>query len=193
MMEPGIVGNAPETGLTVRDEFGRDLVPIEGTEEAVSKIKASNTSEKIKRALLRIAAGATIREGTDAEECVSQGAVYNAARRYGLIDLKTEALMQKNRNIVFLAQDEIKRRLLDAKRAELIGDIALNAYAGTAMDKVVDHEKAKGGGVDGFVSAFEKVAREFIESGKSLEITVAVHPSAPDGHEVIDVTPVEPT
>ena len=192
-MGAGYAGNAPETGLTVRDEQGRDLVPIEGTEEACKVVRASNTSEKIKRACLRIAAGATTREATEAEECKSQGAVYNAAKRYGILDLKTAALITKKRGIAFLADEEIERRLLDPERAAEIGDIALNAYSGTSTDKVVDYEKAKGGGLDGFVSALERVAKEFIESGKSLEISVAVHPSGAAEHEVIDVTPSEPT
>jgi hypothetical protein len=59
---------------------------------------------------------------------------------------------------------------------------------GVATDKVLAHENSQTDNGIPYLSAFEKMAARFTESGKSLELRVSIGPTTP-GADAIDETP----
>ena len=66
---------------------------------------------------------------------------------------------------------------------------ALAVIGGIATDKVLAHEKQQTDDGSSYLSALEKMAERFAESGKTLELKVTLSPAAREA--AIDVTPAE--
>jgi hypothetical protein len=164
-------------------------------EEAWAKIEQSNLGDRMKRALRRIAGGGSIRGAAEAEGYTSHSDVYRYAKRFGIADERTRAIINAHRSVAKLAGEEMVKRLTE--NPDEIKTPALAIIGGISTDKVLAHEKSQTDDGSSYISALEKVAAEILASGKSLELKVSVGPTLPTvnasgSHEVIDVTPESP-
>ena len=179
--------------LTLPDAPTADLPAIaKEAEEAWTKIERSSLGDRMKSALRRIACGESIRGSAEAEGYRSHGDVYRYAKRYGIVDVRTRRLIDTHRRVARLSGEELEQRL--ATKPEEISTHALAVIGGVATDKVLAHEKNQTDDGAGYLGALEKVAAQFAESGKTLELRVSVGQTEPGvdaggSREVIDVTP----
>ena len=173
------------------------------------EIQKSALGPRMKRALMRVAAGVGSVEASKCEGYETHSEVYRYAVRFKLIDLKTSKIVEQHRRVAVLANAELEERLLT--KPEEIKDRDLIVAAGVATDKVFISEKGSTDDGRGYMSEFEKAAKRIVDSGAEVAITVAIKPAGDDEdsktvqtvsgesvapHEVIDVTPapsVEPT
>jgi len=167
---------------------------IDRAESAWKEVEASRLGDRMRRALRLIAGGVAVREAAESEEYASPRDVHRAARRYGLLDLRTQALINQHRSVATLANAELEERLLgDTKK---ISASQLSVISGIATDKIFkSEERSKDDGAD-YLSALERMAERFGEGGATLELKVTIGSTRPgadtiDAHEVIDVTPGE--
>jgi len=166
-------------------------------EAALAEVAASALGPRMQRILQRVAAGSGVRPACDAEGSSSYSDAYAAARRFKIIDLKTSKLIDGQRGVAGLATELLTARLLDSP--EKFSGPQLGIVAGIAVDKVLAHDKLGQDDRGGYISALEKMAERFAESGAGLELKVTVSPAAvAAGHvnadgfaDVIDVTPTE--
>ncbi len=158
-------------------------------EEAWTKIEQSNLGDRMKSALRRIACGESIRGAAEAEGYSSHSDVYRYAKQFGIVDVRTPKLIETHRRVARLSGEELEQRL--ATKPEEISTHALAVIGGVATDKVLAHEKNQTDDGASYLSALEKVAAQFAEGGKTLELRVSIGPTAPcaNASEVIDVTP----
>ena len=159
-------------------------------EEAWTQIEQSNLGDRMKSALRRIACGESIRGAAEAEGYSSHSDVYRYAKQHGIVDVRTQRVMDGHRHIARLSGEELERRL--TTEPEKISPSQLAVISGISTDKVLAHEKNQTDDGAGYLGALEKVAAQFAESGKTLELRVSLGPTAPGGggaHETIDVTP----
>ena len=164
-------------------------------EEAWKQIEQSNLGDRMKSALRRIACGGSIRGSAEAEGYSSHSDVYRYAKQFGIVDVRTRRLIDTHRHVARLSGEELEQRL--ATKPEEISTHALAVIGGVATDKVLAHEKSQTDDGTSYLSALEKMAEKFIESGQVIELKVAISPATPGAdaidasgsHEVIDVTP----
>jgi hypothetical protein len=177
--------------LTLPDAPTADLPAItKEAEEAWKQIERSSLGDRMKSALRRIACGESIRGSAEAEGYSSHADVYRNAKRYGIVDVRTRRLIDTHRRVARLSGEELEQRL--ATEPEKISTHALAVIGGVATDKVLAHEKNQTDDGTSYLSALEKMAERFAESGTTLELRVSVGPAASGAtgsHEVIDVTP----
>ena len=176
--------------LTLPDAPAADLPAVaKEAEEAWSQIEQSNLGDRMKSALRRIACGESIRGAAEAEGYSSHSDVYRYAKQFGIVDVRTRRLIDTHRHVARLSGEELEQRL--ATEPEKISTHALAVIGGVATDKVLAHEKTQTDDGASYLSALEKVAEKFIESGQVIELKVAINPATPsaDASEVIDVTP----
>jgi hypothetical protein len=162
-------------------------------EEAWTQIEQSSLGDRMKSALRRIACGESIRGSAEAEGYSSHSDVYRYAKQFGIVDVRTRRLIDTHRRVARLSGEELEQRL--ATEPEKISTHALAVIGGVATDKVLAHEKSQTDDGTSYLSALEKVAAQFAESGKTLELKVSIGPTTPgagDPHETIDVTPESP-
>jgi len=173
--------------LTLPDGATADLPAIaKEAEETWTQIEQSNLGDRMKRALRRIACGEGIRGAAEAEGYSSHSDVYRYAKQFGIVDVRTQKLIDNHRRVARLSGEELEQRL--ATEPEKISTHALAVIGGVATDKVLAHEKNQTHDGTSYLSALEKMAERFAEGGKTLELRVSVGPTAP-GAETIDVTP----
>jgi hypothetical protein len=161
-------------------------------EEAWTQIEQSNLGDRMKRALRRVAGGLAIRESAEAEGYSGHADLYRYAKRFGLVDVRTKAIINTHRNVAKLAGEEMERRL--SEDPDAIKTSALAIIGGISTDKVLVHEKTETDDGASYISALEKVAAEIVASGQALKIQVEIGPTLPGAdatgsHETIDVTP----
>ena len=175
-----------DKALVVLDDLELPIVPDERNAAQWAEIAASPVpNDRIKRALLRVAAGAPFREAASAEGYKDHKRVFFYAKKFGLIDVKTNSLIALNRDIARLSGEILRDRLIDEPGEFTNRDLAVDQ--GISMDKVLAYEaKAKSDGAD-YISALERISRDVIATGQGLEITVAVRPT--EVREIVDVTP----
>jgi hypothetical protein len=100
--------------------------------------------------------------------------------------VRTRKLIDTHRHVARLSGEELEQRL--ATNPEEISTHTLAVIGGVATDKVLAHEKSQTDDGAPYLSALEKMAARFAESGKSLELRVSVGPTTL-GADAIDVTP----
>ena len=154
-------------------------------EEAWSQIEQSNLGDRMKSALRRIACGGSIRGSAEAEGYSSHADVYRYAKQFGIVDVRTRRLIDTHRHVARLSGEELEQRL--ATQPDKISTHALAVIGGVATDKVLAHEKQQTDDGQGYISALEKMAERFAESGAGLELKVTVSPAAVAAGHVIDV------
>ncbi len=154
-------------------------------EEAWTQIEQSNLGDRMKNALRRIACGGSIRGSAEAEGYSSHADVYRYAKQFGIVDVRTRRLIDTHRHVARLSGEELEQRL--ATQPDKISTHALAVIGGVATDKVLAHEKNQTDDGSSYLSALEKMAERFAESGKTLELKVSVSPVTP-GADAIDVT-----
>lgn len=163
---------------------------LDRAQEAWEKIEASNLGDRMLRALRLIAGGVAVREAAESQEYASPRDVHRAARRYGLLDVRTKAIVEQHRHIATLATDALEDRLLgDTKK---ISASQLSVISGIATDKVFKSEERSQDDGSSYLSALEQVAAQFAESGAKLELRVSIGPTRPaatESHQTIDITP----
>ena len=144
----------------------------------------------MKSALRRIACGESIRGAAEAEGYSSHSDVYRYAKQYGIVDVRTQRVMDGHRHIARLSGEELERRL--TTEPEKISPSQLAVISGISTDKLLAHEKNQTDDGSSYISALEQMAQRVAESGASLELKVTVGPAQPGAtgaHETIDVTP----
>jgi hypothetical protein len=137
-------------------------------------------------ALRRIACGGSIRGSAEAEGYSSHADVYRYAKQFGIVDVRTRRLIDTHRHVARLSGEELEQRLVT--KPDEISTHALAMIGGIATDKVLAHEKQQTDDGQGYISALERVAEKFMESGQGLELKLSVNPVAPS-EDAIDVTP----
>ncbi len=160
-------------------------------EEAWTQIEQSNLGDRMKSALRRIACGGSIRGSAEAEGYSSHADVYRYAKQFGIVDVRTRKLIDTHRHVARLSGEELEQRL--ATQPDKISTHALAVIGGVATDKVLAHEKNQTDDGSSYLSALEKMAERFAESGKALELKVTLSPTAVAADDAIDVTPTEAT
>ena len=163
------------------------LVADPRNQGALERIEQSNLGDRMKSALRRVASGEAIRTAAELEGYASHADVYRAAKRYGLIDLTTNKLVERHRRISNLAGEELECRLAEAP--DKISTQQLGILQGISTDKVLASEKASTYDGSGYISALERLAEKATESGQGVEIRLAVGPLSPNADDDIDVTP----
>ena len=146
-------------------------------EEAWTQIEQSNLGDRMKSALRRIACGGSIRGSAEAEGYSSHADVYRYAKQFGIVDVRTRRLIDTHRHVARLSGEELEQRL--ATKPDEISTHALAVIGGVATDKVLAHEKNQTDDGSSYLSALEKMAERFAESGKTLELKVTLSPSPP--------------
>ena len=178
----------------VTDETALVVIPTEH-EAAWAKIEASKIEDRMKRALRMVACGETIKGSAEAAGYASHSDLHRAAKRFGLIDVKTRSLIDTHRHISRLAGEELERRLIE--NPEDIKIQALAVTGGISTDKVLIYEKTAKDDGTSYLSQLEKVAERVAASGATMELTVSIKPADPQkvtlDAETIDVTPQEET
>ncbi len=169
-------------GLEKIDTTLPEILPE--SEEAWIKLQEAGHGPRMMRALQRVAGGCSVREAVEAEGYKSSTDVYRHCKKWGLVDTKTRAIIDKHRDVAKLSGDEMERRLMDAPRDVTTRD--LTVINGVATDKVLAYEKQNRDDGGGYVSALEAVVKRVAESGVSMELKVTVKPPAEDD-SVIDV------
>jgi len=165
---------------------------LEGAQAAWKAVERSNLGDRMKRALQRVAGGQGIRESAEAEGYNSHQDLHRYAKRFGLIDVRTAAIIGTHRNVAKLSGEELERRLIEDP--DKIPTPALAVIGGISTDKVIASEKVEAYDGSSYLSALEKMAARVAESGVSLELTVTVGPATPAAtgpHQTIDITPRE--
>jgi hypothetical protein len=167
------------------------MLPVVASENAKAwaTIQSSRLGDRMKRALQRIAGGESYRQAAEAEGYATHSDIFRYATKYGLIDIRTKALLEQNRKIARLSGEEIQRRLLE--KPEDFNNRDLVVANGVSVDKIMAHERRDDEGGSGLASEFEKLAAKLAESGASMEIQVAVRPTDPV-QDAVDVTPPRP-
>jgi len=176
-LEPSAADLQADADLTVRS---REI------EAALAEIAASALGPRMQRILQRVAAGSGVRPACEAEGSKSFSDAYAAARRFKLIDLKTSKLIDGQRGVAGLATELLTARLLEAP--EKFSGPQLAVVSGIATDKVLAHDKLGQDDRGGYISALEKMAEKFAESGAGLELKVTVSPAAVAAGHVIDAS-----
>jgi hypothetical protein len=125
-----------------------------GAEEAWAKIEQSNLGDRMKRALRRIAGGGSIRGSAEAEGYSSHADVYRYAKQFGIVDVRTQKLIDTHRKVARLSGEELEQRL--ATHPEEISTHALAVIGGVATDKVLAHEKSQTDDGASYLSASSK-------------------------------------
>ena len=177
------------------------VVPPEAA-SALEAIEQSQLGGRMKRALILVAKGASVRDAATAEDYATHSDVYRLARKFGLVDLRTKAIVETHRSVAKLSSGLLEQKLLDEPKT--FSGPQLAVVSGIATDKVLASEKAATDDGSAYLSALEKMAERFAESGVGLKLEVTVSPAAvaaghvnADGfadvvdasgsHEVIDV------
>ncbi len=117
--------------------------------------------------------------------------MYRAAKRYGLIDVRTNKLIDRHRRISNLAGEELEHRLTEDPNK--ISTQQLGILQGISTDKVLASEKASVPDGGQYLSALDRLAEKVLEAGAGFELQLSVKPFSPGSDEVIDVTPELPT
>jgi hypothetical protein len=110
-------------------------------EEAWTQIEQSNLGDRMKGALRRIACGGSIRGSAEAEGYSSHADVYRYAKQFGIVDVRTRAIISTHRAVAKLAGEEMERRL--AEDPDGIKTPALAVIGGISTDKVLASYKTK--------------------------------------------------
>jgi len=162
-------------------------------EEGWAKVQASALGDRMKRALYRVACGDEFRVASKSVGYTGHQDVYRYAIRFGLVDIRTTAIINKDRRIADLAGAEIEVRLLDEKQLKEISIQQLGVIKGISTDKILAHDKASTDDGGDYISALEAMAARVVESGVEMELKVSIKPAAPQAAvieaETIDVTP----
>jgi len=164
----------------MEEQRGGSLEPFPPVPEncgAWARIAASDLSDRMKRALRRVAAGESYREAAEAEGYASHTDLYRYARRFGLLTVTSARLVEAHRRNALLAAEELGRRLEEAPQAFKAGE--LNFITGTSTDKVSRYEgwDSRRPEAPSYASALEQLAETLAKSGTRLEIKV--EPSSP--------------
>jgi len=145
-------------------------------EEAWAAVLERGFQPRMQAALQRVAAGESVPDAGRAEGYSSFTDIYRHSKACGLIDLRTDALIDINRSIAHLSGMELMRRLLHSPKD--ISTHALAVTSGINTDKVLKaEERSKPDGAN-YISALE-AANKLIAEGGSIELTVTVRPAGP--------------
>ena len=163
-----------------------ELPPIDPRNaDAWEQIEASKLGPRMRRALQRYAGGkCSLRDAAAAEDYKSWTGVWKHANRFGLLDLRSDSLMQGYRHIAHLTSEVIEERLLEDPGSVSVRDAAI--VSGIAVDKVDRFESRQKVVEGGFMDRRKEISGRLIESGASLEVTVK---GADPALNAIDVTP----
>jgi len=153
-------------------------------ETALVAIEQSQLRGRMKRALILVAKGASVRDAATAEDYATHSDVYRLARKFGLVDLRTKVIVESHRSVAKLSTAELESRLLDEPKT--FSGPQLAVVSGIATDKILLHEKSKTEDGGAYISALEKMAAGFASSGAGLELRVTVSPAAVAAGHVID-------
>jgi hypothetical protein len=145
----------------------------------------------MKKALRRIACGEAVRAASELEGYASHADVYRAAKRYGLIDVRTNKLIDRHRRISNLAGEELENRLTEDPNK--ISTQQLGILQGISTDKVLASDKASVPDGGQYLSALDRLAEKVLEAGVGFELQLSVKSTQPNADVVIDVTPPLPT
>jgi len=159
------------------------VVPPEA-KAALEAIEQSQLRGRMKRALILVAKGASVRDAASSEDYATHSDVYRLARKFGLVDLRTKAIVETHRSVANLSTAELESRLLDSP-ADFSGP-QLGIISGISTDKVFASEKAAIDDGSSYLSALEKMAAGFAASGAGIELKVTVSPAAVAAGHVID-------
>jgi len=168
------------------------LVPIPPEHEAAwARVEGSSLNDQMKAALRLVACGEQYREAARLVGYADHSRVYATARKFDLVDLRTQTVIKIDRSISKLAGAELERRLTE--KIETITAPQLAVIKGISTDKVLAHDKSAKDDGTSYMSALEEVAARVAESGAQLELKVTVKPADPQKvtleAETIDVTP----
>ena len=180
---------APQTDEMVErdDDDGSALAVDPRNQDALEEIERSGLGCRMKKALRRIACGESVRAASELEGYASHADVYRTAKRYGLIDVRTNKLIDRHRRISSLAGEELENRLAEAP--DKISVQQLGILQGISTDKVLASEKASVPDGGQYLSALDRLAEKVLEAGAGFELQLSVKPPSPGSAEVIDVTP----
>ena len=168
----------------ISEAQAKALVPVpEALREAWTEAVRRCRSDRLRQALYLVALGNSYKLAAEYFS-LSPQAVYEAARRYGLAQLKTEAQIERAHSIVHLAGAELERRLVESP-AEFSGK-DLYTMRGVEVDKIAKREAwgTKREDRAGYVAGLAALIREARASGKvSLSIEVERGTTARDALE----------
>ena len=168
-------------------QVGEDLPAVSSAAAtALEQIEKSQLGDRMKRALALVARGDSVRDAASAEDYSSHADVYRAARKYGLVDLRTKAIVETHRSVAKLSSGLLEQKLLDEPKT--FSGPQLAVVSGIATDKVFASEKAATDDGSSYISALERMAERFAESGAGLELKVTLSPAAVAAGHVIDAS-----
>ena len=162
-------------------------------EEAWAAVLERGFQPRMQAALQRVAAGESVPDAGRAEGYTSFGEIYRHSKACGLVNVKTEHIVELHRDVASMALETLRDLLLHGKTKASAAQLAV--IAGISTDKPLKYEERSKGDGTSYMGALEQVAKRLHEGGGgSLEITVTVKPAEPgagwDGTEVVDVTPI---
>ncbi len=106
--------------------------------EAWERIEATKIQARMKRALRRLAAGASLREAARSEDYRSTADLIRYAHKHGLISMTTHQLINQFRRTSYIAMDLVEDRITNDPDSVSVKDAAI--VAGIAADKVAKKE-----------------------------------------------------
>jgi hypothetical protein len=180
-----MTSNTPINSVAVRPDEDLPVLPSE-LEDAWQKVEQSKLGDRMRSALRLIACGENVRASAEIVGLASHADVYRAAKRYGLIDVRTNKLIDRHRRISNLAGEELENRLTEDP--DKISTQQLGILQGISTDKVLASDKASVPDGGQYLSALDRLAEKVLEAGAGFELRLSVKPQ-PSADEVIDVTP----
>jgi len=170
-----------------------ELVIAPENAKAWAAVERSQLGNRMKGALRMVASGEPIRAAAEAAKYSSSSEVWKYTRRFGLVDLRTKALVERHRRVSTLAGSEIEFRLLEKPAS--FSNQALGVLQGIGTDKALAVEKGAVHDGNAYLVSLEALALRLAETGKGVEVRVSVGPLPAGANnaagEIIDVTPTD--
>ena len=158
--------------------------------EAWERIEATEIQPRMKRALRRLAVGASLREAARSEDYRSTADLIRYAHKHGLISMTTHQLINQFRRTSYIAMDLVEDRITNDPDSVSVKDAAI--VAGIAADKVAKKEHWGQPEPDSSLgNVLAEIAERIIQSPSKLDIHITAEPvQASDPLESArDVTP----
>ena len=158
--------------------------------EAWGRIEATQIQPRMKRALRRLAVGASLREAARSEDYRSTADLIRYAHKHGLISMTTHQLINQFRRTSYIAMDLVEDRITNDPDSVSVKDAAI--VAGIAADKVAKKEHWGQPEPDSSLgNVLAEIAERIIQSPSKLDIHITAEPvQASDPLESArDVTP----
>jgi len=135
---------------------------------------------QMRYALRLIAAGISYRLAATEAGYPTHNKLHWAARKHGIVSVKTERLVGKFRRLASLGVDELERRLVD--EGEDFSTRDLSVAMGISADKVERFEARKHENEGGFIDRVTELLEKMKEAGMSMEVKL----SPPENRNAIE-------